>query len=81
MFLAMFICLNKDHAYTIQGCSYAQGIVLGVIKWLQHRCMGKCLLEIIKCALHKIILDKMCIIFKQPHKTMCPFGIIVDKMM
>ena len=41
--------------------------------------MGKCMLDIAKRALHEIILDKRCILFKKPHETVCPFYIIVDE--
>ena len=80
MFLVMFICLNKDHAYSRQGCNHIQGIILGIIWWLQHWCMCKCMFKIIKHVLHKIIPDKRGIFLEQPRETMCPFYIITDKM-
>ena len=79
MFLVMLICLNKDHAYSRQGCNHIQGIILSVIWWLQHWSMGKCMFKIIKCALHEIIPDKRGIFLEQPHETMCPFRIMVDE--
>ena len=79
MLFVMFIYLNKAHAYGRQGCNHIQGIVLHIIRWLQHWCMGKCMFKIIKCALHEIILDKRGIFLEQPHETMCPFYIIADE--
>ena len=79
MFLVVFSCLNKDHAHGRQGCKNIQGIILRIIRWLQHWCMGKCMFNIIKCALCEIIPEESGIFFEQPHETMCPFCIIADE--
>ena len=79
MFLIVFICLDKDHAYGRQGIIHIQGIILSIIGWLQQWCVGKCMLDIFKHASHEIIPDKRCILFKQPHETVCPFYIIADE--